>query len=78
MIKALLFFMMFYVGVCAADRPFTLVFSESYAPLSWQVDGEMRGVMIDVLNEALAQQMPLLPYPQKQDSNTQSVVANPY
>jgi len=59
MIKALLFFMMFYVGVCAADRPFTLVFSESYAPLSWQVDGEMRGVMIDVLNEALAQKMKL-------------------
>ncbi len=53
---------LFWLGVFAmsmpvhADEPMKLNYLR-YPPLSWEQDGEMRGIMVDILNEALHARM---------------------
>lgn len=48
--------LVFFVLSCpfvAAATPLKLAFPESYAPMVWTEDGQMKGVVIDVLNTVL-------------------------
>ncbi|MBF0551155.1 MAG: transporter substrate-binding domain-containing protein [Deltaproteobacteria bacterium] len=40
-----------------AERPMMFVYFENYAPYSWQENNQMRGILIDVVNEAVHKRM---------------------
>ncbi len=40
-----------------AQEPMKLVYFHDYAPFSWEENGEMKGIIVDILNEALVSRM---------------------
>jgi len=55
--RLLAIYLLISASICTAKAPMQLAFSDTYAPLSWSVEGEMKGIIVDVLNEALVQRM---------------------
>ncbi len=45
--------------VVAQERPLAIVFFEDYAPFSFRADGKEKGILLDILSEALDKRMKL-------------------
>ncbi len=57
MFKAALLLFILAPSISSAAEPLRAVFFDSYAPLSWEEDGKMRGILVDILDETVSKRL---------------------
>jgi len=61
--RLLFLFLLFFPTLATAADPMHFVYYDSYRPRSWEDNGKMRGILVDVIDEAIGKTIryPLLP-----------------